>query len=285
MKTPTLHRWNKIDSLVVCVCALGVFGLLHLANMRLNYIWSWSEPLSYIISVRDNGEWQAGLLLDGMLMSIRLLIFGGVFALVIGTLVAALALSPLPAARWMARLYVEGLRHLPPIVFMFIFFYFISTQAVFIWEFILAHTDNTIGRFLLGNPTLAENLISGVLCLAIFEAAFFSEIIRAGVLSIERGQWDAARSIGLSKVQCLRFIIAPQVLARTASPLVGQLILLIKNSAILSIISVQDLTFSAQETAVSTQQVFETWLITAAFYFILCFPLLRLAHHFKPQAA
>lgn len=281
MHLPPPRRFNAVDALVVALVIAVAAGLVHLAHLRLNYIWEWSAPLSYIVSVDANGQWQAGLLLDGMLMSIRLLIFGGLLALVVGTLVAALALSPLPVLRWVARLYVEGLRHLPPIVFMFIFFYFISTQAVALWEFVLAHSDNAVGRLLLGEPRLAENLISGVLCLAIFEAAFFSEIIRAGVLSIDRGQWDAARSVGLRAWQVIRFVIAPQVVARTASPLVGQLILLIKNSAILSIISVQDLTFSAQETAVSTQQVFETWLIAAAFYFILCFPLLHLARRFS----
>ena len=277
------RRWGWRDSAVAALALLALLALAYRAQTHLNYHWDWLAPLRYIVSYED-GEWQTGLLVDGMLMSVRLLVFGGALALTVGALVAAMSLSQTAAMRWLARVYVEGLRHLPPIVFMFIFFYFISTQAVFLWEAILRVSDNAAGRALLGDPALAENLISGVLCLAMFEAAFFSEILRAGVLSVERGQWDAARSVGLSSWQVLRLVIIPQVAAKTAAPLVGQMILLIKNSAILSVISVQDLTFTAVETAVSSQRVFETWIIVSIFYFLLCYPLLRIAKRLERRA-
>ena len=109
--------------------------------------------------------------------------------------------------------------------------------------------------------------------------------MRAGVLSVERGQWDAARSIGLGRWHTLRLVVLPQALKNTAAPLVGQLILLVKDSAILSVISVPELTFSAQEAAVSSRQIFEVWLIAAGFYFALCWPLLRLAQNLENRGA
>ena len=115
------------------------------------------------------------------------------------------------------------------------------------------------------------------MCLAIFESAFFAEIFRAGVLSVDNGQRDAARSMGLSRWQTQLLVIWPQMFRNIAAPLAGQFILLIKDSAILSVISVQELTFSAQEAAVSSGRIFEMWLLATGFYFALCWPLLWLA--------
>ena len=277
MKIPIRRPWSIADSIIFLVLVVVVVWVASETAAQLNYQWNWQLPFGYIVSYGEDG-WVGGLLLDGLIMSIRLMVIGGVLALFLGAVVATLALSPLRALRFFARLYVEGLRHLPPIVFIFVFFYFISSQLFGeeFWRVLLEYSDNRVGRLLLGDPARAENLLSGALCLAVFEAAFVSEIIRAGILSIESGQWQAARSIGLSSMQTLRFIVLPQALARIAAPLTGQLILLVKDSAILSVISVQELTFSAQETAVSTQQIFETWLLAAGLYFMLCASLLWL---------
>lgn len=278
MHLPAARRWGMADSLI----AAGALTLLVLVfwhtQQQLNYDWDWQTSLRYFISRNDSGGWSGGFLLDGLLMSIRLMLFGGVLALLIGTGIGLLALSPLPALRGLARLYIEGLRHLPPIVFMFVFFYFISSQlfSADLWRGLLQYSDNGVGRFIFGEPARAENLIGGVLCLAVFEAAFVAEIIRAGVLAVDDGQRQAARSLGLSASRAFLLIILPQALARVAAPLTGQLVLLVKDSAILSVISVQELTFSAQETAVSTQQIFETWLLAAFLYFMMCAPLLWL---------
>ena len=132
-------------------------------------------------------------------------------------------------------------------------------------------------RWLAGDAVRVENFIGGALCLAIFESAFFAEIFRAGVLSVDNGQRDAARSMGLSRWQTQLLVIWPQMFRNIAAPLAGQFILLIKDSAILSVISVQELTFSAQEAAVSSGRIFEMWLLATGFYFALCWPLLWLA--------
>lgn len=275
MTPPRRRSWSALDSALIAVCiVLALLLALH-TGRNLNYIWDWHTPLNYLVNTQGE-TWRSGLLLDGLLMSLRLMLVGGALALLLGILCAICALSPLPALRLLARLYVEGLRHLPPIVFMFVFFYLISSQLFGseVWRGALTALDNPLGRLLFGEAARAENLISGVLCLAVFEAAFVSEIIRAGVRSIEAGQWQAARSLGLSAFAVWRTVILPQALARIAAPLAGQLVLLVKNSAILSVISVQELSFSAQETAVSTQQIFETWLLAALLYACLCAPLL-----------
>lgn len=278
MKISPPKKWRAVDSAIVLLPFAAIAFLLHGAA-ELEYHWNWLAPLQYIFYETDSG-WEPGLLLDGLMMSVRLLLFGGALALLLGALIAAAAVSPLAIFRRMARLYVEGLRHLPPIVFIFIFFYFISAQifTTDAWRAFASSdvADSPLVRVLFGPAARLENLFGGLLCLALFEAAFFAEIIRAGVLSIDKGQWDGARSLSLSRWQTWRLIILPQVVSRVAAPLAGQFILLIKDSAILSVISVQELTFSAQETAVSTRQVLETWMLAAGFYFMLCYPLVAL---------
>lgn len=288
MNTPARRPIGPPDVAVFLLAIAAAAWLLLRAAGELNYQWDWPTVLSYIAvydgeggsgdSGSGEGGWRAGLLAEGFITSVRLMLGGGALAFLVGAVIALAALSPLPALRLLARLYVEGLRHLPPLVFMFIFFYFISSQLFHteLWRWFLSFADNPLGRFIVGAPARAENLIGGIICLALFEAAFIAEILRAGIASVEQGQWQAARGLGFSRRYTLRLIILPQAFARIAAPLAGQLVLLVKDSAILSVISVQELTFSAQETAVSTQQVFETWLLAAGLYFMLCAPLLVL---------
>jgi polar amino acid transport system permease protein len=97
-------------------------------------------------------------------------------------------------------------------------------------------------------------------------------LVLNGIQSIERGQWEAGRSLGFSQLQMLRLVILPQAFRRILPPLAGQFVSLIKTSSIVSLISIQELTFSAGEVAVSTGGVFEVWLIAAAMYLAICYP-------------
>ena len=128
-------------------------------------------------------------------------------------------------------------------------------------------------EMLLGPRELFANVISGILCLALFEGAYITEIIRAGIQSIDKGQTEAGQSIGLSRFQTLRWIVFPQAVRKVIPPLTGQFITLIKDSSILALISIQELTFLAQEVAYSTQYVFEVWIFVAGVYFCICYSL------------
>jgi polar amino acid transport system permease protein len=128
-------------------------------------------------------------------------------------------------------------------------------------------------EFLFSPIGLFSNFLTGMICLAMFEGAYITEIVRAGIQSVERGQWEAARAIGLSRIDVLRFVILPQAIRKILPPLAGQFITLIKDSSIVSLISIQELTFLAVEVAASTTRVFETWIVVGLLYFAMCFPL------------
>ena len=128
-------------------------------------------------------------------------------------------------------------------------------------------------EFFFGDMRRFPSLVSGVLVLAMFEAAFVGEIVRAGIQSIPKGQREAARAIGMSPFQEMRYVVLPQAMRKVVPPMANQFISLIKDSSIISLISVQELTYKTVELVASTRLIFEAWLTTAAFYFILCFGL------------
>ena len=246
-------------------------------NSVLVYNWDWSRVLGFVARVDDDtGQWVSNLLLQGLFTTIRLAFWGTILAAIIGLVMGYWRTCDTLALRIISRAYVELIRNIPPLVFIFIFYFFISSQlfpalgmdtstaAALGWI-------NAVFRVAFGEPALFTNFLSGLICLALFEAAYITEIVRAGIQSIDRGQWEAGRAIGLSRGNLLRDIIFPQAIRKILPPLAGQFITLIKDSAIISLISVQELTFLATEVAATTGKTFETWILVAGMYFALCY--------------
>ncbi|MEM7317504.1 MAG: amino acid ABC transporter permease, partial [Pseudomonadota bacterium] len=192
--------------------------------------------------------------------------------------------------RMLARTYLEFLRNIPPVVVVFIFYFFLSQQLIDAldlarWSRNIARQDDIwLWEFFFGDMRRFPSLISGVIVLALFESAFVGEIVRAGIQSIPKGQHEAARSIGMSRFQELRYIVLPQAMKKVVPPLANQFITLIKDSSIISLISVQELTYKTVELVASSRMIFEAWITTAAFYFIVCFGLSRLFARFERRS-
>lgn len=223
-------------------------------------------------------RWVANLLLQGFAMTLRLTFIAGVLAGVVGVLLGLARVSGDPFLASVSRLYIELVRNTPPLVFLFIFYFFISSQIMPLLGIgqALRQADPAtleIVGWILGNPRLVENVISGAICLAMLEGAYVAEIVRGGIAGVPRGQIEAAQALGLSAFDRMRDIVLPQALRRMAPPLANQFISLVKDSSIVSLISVQELTFSAQNVVTSTRRVFEVWILVAAMYFVVCFAL------------
>jgi polar amino acid transport system permease protein len=144
------------------------------------------------------------------------------------------------------------------------------------WSRNLGPGAERIVGFLAGPPALLENFIAGVISLAMFEAAYIAVIVRSGIESVSQQQIEAAESLGLRPGQAFRLVVFPQALQAVTPSLANQFIMLVKDSSIVSLISVQELTFVGTELAVSSQRRFETYIVVALFYFLLCFALSRL---------
>jgi polar amino acid transport system permease protein len=173
-----------------------------------------------------------------------------------------------------ARTYVELMRNLPPLVIIFIFYFFLSDQIMpllGIDDFLRSGSPETRRLFelLFAPPAFASAFVSALFTLALFEGAYIAEIVRAGIESVEKGQWEAAFSISLSKWHTMRFVVLPQAIRRMLPALGGQFISLVKDSSIVSVISIQELAYQGTQLMSSTYMTIEVWTTVSLMYLIL----------------
>ncbi len=273
------RRTGWFDVVIIALALAFVVYVYGRVSDVLVYKWDWSFlPGFFLRFDEENNSWQVNILLKGFFATIRLSILAMVVASIVGLILGVMRTSHRLLPRMVASAYVGLIRNIPPLVFIFVFYFFISSQLMPLlgidrWARSLDGDPGWLFEFLLGEPKLLENMISGVLCLAMFEAAYITEIVRAGIQAIPSGQTEAGQSLGLSRYHVFRDIILPQALQKVTPPLANQFIMLVKNSAIVALISVQELTFLGTEIAVSTRKPFETWITIAAMYFVLCYGL------------
>jgi len=268
-----------LDALILAVI-LGLIGyVLHRAQSHFHYNWDWRLIPGYFARYDAERGWVLNLLGQGLLATMRLALWGSLLAALTGGTMGVCRLSRSLFLRLFSRAYVELIRNAPPLVFIFIFYFFISGQVAPLLEaerWIAAAPETLrVLAFLFGPPELLPNFLSGLVCLALFEGAYVTEIVRAGIEAVPRGQWEAARALGLHSGQVMNEVVLPQAARRMIPALAGQFIALIKDSSLISLISIQELTFAGTELAVSSGRVFEVWLTVAALYFLLCFGLAR----------
>ena len=270
-------RLGWIDFMIFAALIAAIAYVYYRVDSVLEYRWEWSVIPNYLYRWdEEQQQWVANLLMQGLYTTIRLALWGIVLAAIIGVVFGVMRTSRRLFPRMLSRVYVELIRNIPPLVFIFIFYFFISSQIMpllGIEEFVRHAPPETLAwmEVLFGPPPLISNVISGIICLAMFEGAYVTEIVRAGIQSIPKTQTEAGLSIGLSRLQLMRYVILPQAVQRVVPPLAGQFITLVKDSSIVSLISIQELTFLAVETAVSTTRMFEVWITVAGLYFCVCY--------------
>lgn len=198
-------------------------------------------------------HWAAGPLAWGLWTTVWISFVSGALGLVIGLFTGLCRLSKNPTLHDLSTLYVELVRGTPLLVQIFIFYFFIATVLNLSREF------------------------AGVAALALFTGAYVAEIVRAGVQSIARGQDEAARSLGLNAAQSMRHVILPQAFKRVLPPLAGQFISLVKDTSLVSVIAITELTKSGREAITTSFSTFEIWFCVAALYLVINLPLSHLA--------
>jgi polar amino acid transport system permease protein len=127
--------------------------------------------------------------------------------------------------------------------------------------------------------------VAATLVLSLYTGAFYAEIVRGGVESIERGQWDAARAIGLRHLQALHLVILPQAFRRMIPPFMNQSIIQLKNTSLVSTIAVADLLYEGQMITAATYRPLEVYTMVAVLYFAVLFPLTLAAQYVERRLA
>jgi polar amino acid transport system permease protein len=191
----------------------------------------------------------SGLLALGLFNTLKLTVLALVLGVALGLVLALLRLSHRRWASWPAGFFIEVFRTTPPLVQLFWFFFALP---------LIVGIEMT--------PFTAA-----VVTFSIQSAAFFAEVFRGGIVSIERGQWEAARAIGMDRPQTLRRIILPQAVKRMIPAFMERAIELMKTTTLVATISYADLLFAANEISQKTFRPLETFSVAALLYFAVIF--------------
>jgi polar amino acid transport system permease protein len=210
-------------------------------------------------TVASTTQWTAGPLLMGLKVTLQISAISALLALIIGTIVAFMRMSSYQFFNDIGAVYVTIIRGTPLLVQIFIFYFIIAT----IFE---------LDRFL-----------AGAMSLGIFFGGYIAEVLRGAIQSIDKGQYEAAKSLGMNYAQTMTFIIMPQALKRALPTLVGEMIALVKDSSLVSVISITDLTKVGREIVANTFSPFETWLIIAGMYFSITAILSYVGHRIEKR--
>ena len=205
----------------------------------------------------------ADLLWGGMKMTFLLTIlaiFGGI---IIGTILALFRIAKIPVLAQFATVYVNFFRSLPLILVIFWFFFLVP--------------------LILGRPVGAFSSV--LIAFTLFEAAYYSEIIRAGINAIRPGQLAAARAIGLSYGQSMRYVVLPQAFRAMIPILLTQAIILFQDTSLVYVVGLRDFLVSAELVANRDQRLVEMYLFVALIYFIFCFAASMGVRHLQKRLA
>ncbi len=213
--------------------------LLWFSFSQVRFAWGWDAVYAY-----------RAKFVAGWLMTIGISAVAMGLSLVIGLCAALAQRAAFLPLRYLARIYMELIRGTPLLVQILIFFYVVA---------------DAFG--------IQNRYIVGVVVLSMFSGAYISEIVRAGIESIGESQLESARAIGFTRPQIYRFVIFPQVVRQVLPPLAGQFASLIKDSSLLSIISVSEFTLNAQEVNAFTFSTLESYLPLAVGYLMLTLPI------------
>lgn len=224
-------------NLTIAIAAFLLFFFLSLNRLgiELDFSFVWTYRIRYAIGFGNT-----------ILLSLSSL----VLSLFLGFVSAMGSRSRILPLAYMAKVYVQFIRGTPMIMQVYLFFYIIGTA----WG-----VDN---RF-----------VAGMLILSIFEGAYISEIIRGGIESIDATQLEAAKAIGLESRQTMRLIILPQILKRSLPSLAGQFASIIKDSSLLALIAVIELTQTTREISATNFAIFESYIFLGFLYLTLTFPI------------
>jgi polar amino acid transport system permease protein len=221
-------------------------------------------------SIGFHSYWKPGILVEGLWLTLEVSALAIIFGILLGLFTGLARISDNPALRWGAITYIELIRGSPLLV------------QIFLWYFVVGTVINSI----LAQANLGQisPLWFGVMALAIFTGAYTAEIVRAGIQSVHRGQMEAARSLGMTYPQAMRKVILPQAFRRILPPLAGQFISLVKDSSLLGVISIRELTKASREVVSSSLQPFEIWIVCAILYLVLTFTLSMFVQYLERKA-
>ncbi|QKF78606.1 amino acid ABC transporter permease [Arcobacter defluvii] len=313
-RNQTLAQNKNVGHLIALLFYVVIGYLLYLAAANMNYVWKWNTIPSYFLydetknvespangilekvdniyyvkskdeqiklnmddsfkisykvgeevyegdNIASKTSKKIGPVLNGLWVTLKISFFAAILTFFIGIIVALMKLSSYQFLKDIATVYITIVRGTPLLVQIFLFY------------------------FIVANIFELDRFVAGVLALGIFFGAYMAEILRGAIQSIDKGQLEAANSLGISKIQAMRYIILPQAFKRALPTLVGEMIALVKDSSLVSVISITDLTKVGKEIVANTFSPFETWIVVALVYLSITSILSFIGHRIEKRMA
>jgi glutamate/aspartate transport system permease protein len=205
----------------------------------------------------------APFLWNGMLLTMQLTALAVSGGLLLGIVLAVARLSPIRPLAWVVEAYVNFLRSMPLILVIFWFY--------------------TLVPKLIGRPV--SGFYSVLIAFVMFEAAYYSEIIRAGISSVRRGQISAALALGLTKLQSMRYVVLPQAVRNMVPVLLTQSIVMLQDTSLVYVVGLRDFLTSADIVASRDNRPTELYMFVAIVFLVICFSASRLANRLQRRYA
>ncbi|WP_047268188.1 amino acid ABC transporter permease [Marinitoga sp. 1197] len=238
---------QKIIAYIVLIFILSSFYI----EMSKNYPFNWQRvPFKYM-----------NLYIDGFFMTLKISLLSILFALIIGIIFGVMKTSKYQILKEFANTYTTVFRNIPLLVIILIIYYGV------------------------GSMIEINAMIGAIVSLSLFEGAYISEIIRGGIEAVDKGQIEAAKTIGLNTFYIYVDILLPQAFRTTLPALTGQFISLVKDSSLASVIALQELTMVGRQIATSSFASFESYITVAIFYFTITALLQVLGKYFERRYA
>ncbi len=309
-KNQSLFKNKNLGHLIALAFYTVIIFAFYIAATNMNYVWKWNSVPKYFAYtetinvsapidgklVEENGKYlvigkderktlsidntykfdysvgedvyegdniaskeftKTGPILNGLWVTLKISFFAAILTLFVGVLIAFMKISSFQFLRDIASVYTTIIRGTPLLVQIFLFY------------------------FIIANIFELERIIAGILSLGIFFGAYMGEILRGAIQSIDKGQMEAASSLGISRYQAMRYIILPQAFKRALPTLIGEMISLVKDSSLVSVISITDLTKVGKEIVANTFSPFETWIVIALVYLAITSLLTYLGHRLE----
>lgn len=231
---------------IVCVLVVAFFwASVSVAGITLNF--------DFVAQYRQR-------IIDGFLLTVGISAGSLVASLVIGIPVALGQGCRVLVVRYACDLYVKLIRGTPLLAQIYLFYYIVGTA----WG-------------------VQNRVVAGIMILSVFSAAYIAEIVRGSLSSIDQGQLEAARAVGFTRTQTVRYVVVPQLMSRTLPALTGQFASIVKDSSLLSVIAVIELTQTMREITATNFNLFGGYLFLAALYLCLTLPLTFVSKYFEKR--
>ena len=234
--------------LQISLLAIALYWILNSGAQAMNYQWQWDRVPDFLFFYED-GEWFPAELMEGLVVTLQISAISAIATLTIALVTALLRLSDSIVGRSIATLYIELIRNTPLLVQIYLLYF-------------------VFGPFL-----GLDRFTTAVLALALFQGAYTAEILRSGLINLPKGQFEACKTLGLSSFNSYRYVVLPQVVRKTLPSLTNELVSLVKNSSIVSVMAIFDLTTEGRNIVSDTAMPFEIWFTVAAIYLVITLSL------------